>query len=87
MKAGNAKTIAKAGWVKSAHVAAVSRKTWLAGTIDELDSYGKRYAKQRSELTSLESIPLTSTTARQRATARKDVRALDSFFKTPGLNG
>lgn len=86
VKPGNPKSIAKADWVKSAHVSAATKHTWLGAANDELDSYGKHYAAQRADLASLESIPLTNTTAKQRAAAHRDVRALDTFFHTPGLN-
>jgi hypothetical protein len=81
--AGNAKTYAQGDWIKSARVSAADRNTWLASAVDELDSYGKRFATQRAELATLESIPLTNATAKQRAVARKDIAALDKFFNTP----
>jgi hypothetical protein len=84
---GNAKAIARADWIKSAQVSAAEENDWFGAAIDELDSYGKRFATQRAELASLEAIPLTDTTAKQRATARRDVRALNAFFHTPGLFG
>jgi hypothetical protein len=83
--AGKPAKIARADWIKSAHVAAAREKSWLGAADDELASYGKRYHAERGDLASLESIPLTSTTAKQRATARRDYRALDQFFRTPGL--
>lgn len=78
--------IARADWIKSAHVAAAEQNIWLGGANDELASFGQRFHQARSALTSLESIPLTSTTPKQRATARQDVRILDKFFGTPGLD-
>jgi hypothetical protein len=83
--AGKPVKIARADWIKSAHVAAAREGFWLGAADDELASHGKRYHAERVDLTSLESIPLTSTTAKQRATARRDRRALDKFFHTPGL--
>ena len=84
--AGNARRIAKADWIKSSKVAAAIQNEWFGSAKDELDSFGARYAAEIKDLTSLESIPLTSTTAKQRATARHDVKALDRFFHTPGVN-
>jgi hypothetical protein len=84
--AGHPKKIARADWIKSTKVAAARQNRWLGAANDELASYGTRYAKARTALRSLESIPLTSTTAKQRATAHRDVRALDAFFHTPGLD-
>jgi hypothetical protein len=86
VKVGDAKALARADWVKSAHVSAAMANSWLSGARDELANYGSRFAAERADLTSLESIPLTDTTAKQRADARRDVHALDSFFHTPGLN-
>ena len=83
--AGRPVKIARADWIKSNKVAAAKQSFWLAGAQDELASYGTRYGKARVALRSLGSIPLTSTTAAQRATAHRDVKALDAFFKTPGL--
>jgi hypothetical protein len=83
--AGKPSKFARADWIKSFRVAAARQNFWLGGADDELAAYGKRYRDQRAELSSLESIPLTSTTAKQRATAHRDVRALDKFFHTPGL--
>ncbi len=86
VKAGKTTKFARADWIKSSKVNAAEGNFWHAAAVDELDSYGKRYAAERAELTSLEAVPLTNTTAKQRATARRDVRALDGFFDTPGLN-
>jgi hypothetical protein len=83
--AGNAKKIARADWIKSAHVAAARQNIWLGGANDELAAYGKKYHAERADLTSLESIPLTSTTAKQRAAAHRDRHNLNKFFHTPGL--
>ncbi len=84
--AGNPLTIARADWVKSGKVAAAEQNDWLGAAVDELYAYGTKYAVARAELVSLEAIPLTDTTAKQRATASRDVTALDAFFKTPGIN-
>jgi hypothetical protein len=86
VSAGQPRKIARADWIKSAHVAAAEQKLWFGAANDELASFGSRYHHERAALTSLESIPLTGTTAQQRATARRDVRVLDKFFGTPGLN-
>jgi hypothetical protein len=83
--AGNPKKIARADWIKSAHVSAARQNDWLGSAKDELDAYGKRYRNERADLSSLESIPLTSTTPKQQATAHRDRRALNRFFHTPGL--
>jgi hypothetical protein len=85
--AGNAKKFARADWIKSAHAAAARQNFWLGGADDELAAYGKKYHAERAELNSLESIPLTSTTAKQRATAHHDRHALDKFFHTTNLGG
>ena len=84
--AGNPRLIARADWIKSGQVAAATSNDWLGAAVDELSAYGTRYVFVRAELVSLEAIPLTSTTAKQRATASRDVRGLDTFFQTPGLN-
>lgn len=83
---GKPRKIARADWIKSAHVAAAEQKLWFGAANDELASFGSRYQHERAALTSLESIPLTNTTPEQRAAARRDVRILDKFFGTPGLN-
>jgi len=43
------------------------------------------YGKAIDELTYLEHLPATNDTPTQQANAHADVRALDSFFGTPGL--
>jgi hypothetical protein len=43
------------------------------------------YGTAIAELTYLAHLPATNDTATQRATAQSDVRALDTFFGTPGL--
>jgi hypothetical protein len=83
--AGKPRKIARADWIKSTRVAAAKQNVWLAGANDELAAFGKRYRAARTDLSSLESLPLTGLTAKQRATAHRDVRALDKFFGTPGL--
>jgi hypothetical protein len=85
--AGKPIKFARADWIKSAHVIAARQNIWLGGANDELAAYGNRYQAERADLTSLESIPETSTTAKQRAIAERDRRALDKFFHTPGLGG
>ncbi len=84
--AGNAKSYAKADWIRSGNTIAANQNAWFAATVDELDSYGKKYASQRADLASLESIPLTNATKKQRAAAHRDIVALDAFFNTPGVN-
>lgn len=86
IKPGNPQKIARADWIKSHQVVSARANVWLAATIDELDSYKGRYAKQRTQLTELLAIPLTSTTAKQRAIARRNTRALNHFFKVTGEN-
>jgi hypothetical protein len=83
--AGKPRKIARADWINSARVSAARENFWLGAANDELAAFGKRYHDERADLTSLESIPLTNTTAKQRAAAHRDVRALDKFFGTPGL--
>ena len=83
---GHPKSHARTDWITSAHVAAAERGSWLAAAVDELDAHRKKFASERADLQSLQSIPLTDTTAAQRAAARRDARALDTFFHTPGLN-
>lgn len=87
IKPGNAKKIARADWIKSHQVASAGANVWIAATIDELDSYKGRYAKQRAQLTELLAIPLTDTTAKQQAIARRNTRALNHFFKATGEKG
>jgi hypothetical protein len=83
--AGNARRFARADWIKSAEVAAARQNDWLGGANDELAAYGKEYHAERADLASLESIPLTSTTAKQQAAAHRDRHNLNKFFHTPGL--
>jgi hypothetical protein len=86
IKPGNARKIARADWIKSHQVVSARANVWVAATIDELDSYKGRYAKQRTQLTELLAIPLTDTTAKQQAIARRNTRALNRFFKVTGAN-
>jgi hypothetical protein len=83
---GHPAAYARADWIASAHVAAAVRNVQLGSALDEMYAFGKRYSAVREDLRSLESIPLTDTTAKQRATARRDAVTLDNFFHTPGLN-
>ena len=83
---GNPKTYARKYWIKSSKVSAAEQNAWFGAAKDELAAYGSRYKSERAHLTSLESIPLTDTTAKQRAAAHRDVRALNTFFHTPGVN-
>lgn len=80
IKQGNPLKIARADWIKSHEVASAESNVWIAATIDELHSYKKRYATQRAQLSELLEIPLTDTTAEQRAIARRNTRALNDFF-------
>jgi len=86
IKPGNPRKIARADWIKSHKVVSARANVWIAATIDELDAYQGRYAKQRNQLTELLAIPLTSTTAQQRAIARRNTRALNHFFTVTGEN-
>ncbi len=86
IKPGNPKKIARADWIKSHQVVSARANVWIAATIDELDAYKGRYAKQRTQLTELLAIPLTDTTAKQRAIAHRNTRALNRFFKVTGDN-
>ncbi|GLY16352.1 hypothetical protein Kisp01_33670 [Kineosporia sp. NBRC 101677] len=81
IKPGNPLKIARADWIKSQQVASAEQKVWIAGAIDELHSYKKRYAKQRNLLSELLEIPNTGTTAEERAIARRNSRALNDFFE------
>lgn len=58
----------------------------LQQAADDLRSAGNSgYGTAVAELTYLAHLPATNDTAAQRANAQSDVRALDTFFGTPGL--
>ena len=77
---------ALAAWKKAAAAPAATMNQYLQQAADDLraaDNPG--YGTAIAELTYLAHLPATNDTATQRATAQSDVRALDTFFGTPGL--
>jgi hypothetical protein len=59
---------------------------YLQQAADDLRAAGNSgYGAAIAELTYLVHLPATNDTATQQANARSDVRALDTFFGTPGL--
>lgn len=78
---------AQADWVRGDRVAAAAESRYWRAARDELGHYGPRYRSQRQALATLVSLPITDTTAGQRATAVRLTRALNAFFDTPGRYG
>jgi hypothetical protein len=77
---------ALAVWKQSAMTASASRSLYLRRAAADLTAAGNpRYAAAVQELMNLASIPETGLTSAQMAKAHADIRALDSFFGTPGL--
>ena len=77
---------ALAAWKNAAAAPAATRNEYLQQAADDLRAAGNSgYGAAIAELTYLAHLPATNDTATQQANARSDVRALDTFFGTPGL--
>lgn len=77
---------ALAAWKNAAAAPAAAMNEHLQQAADDLRSAGNSgYGTAVAELTYLAHLPATNDTAAQRANAQSDVRALDTFFGTPGL--
>jgi hypothetical protein len=77
---------ALAAWKNAAAAPAATMNEYLQQAADDLRAAGNSgYGTAIAELTYLAHLPATNDTATQRANARSDVRALDTFFRTPGL--
>jgi hypothetical protein len=76
---------AQADWVHGATVDSAHQNLVWGQAVTHLKAAGSTYASQIALLKQLMSIPETGDTPAQIATARKDVKALDSFFGTVGL--
>jgi hypothetical protein len=77
---------ALAAWKNAAAAPAATMNQYLQQAADDLHATGNSgYRTAIAELTYLANLPATNDTAKQRANAQSDVRALDTFFKTPGL--
>lgn len=77
---------ALAAWKNAAAAPAATMNEYLQQAADDLRAAGNSgYGTAIAELTYLAHLPATNDTATQRANARSDVRALDTFFGTPGL--
>jgi Protein of unknown function (DUF4232) len=71
-------------WTQGANVDAAGMNYYFIKARHELKT-AKNYPTQVAELTQLISLPDTGLTPKQIKEARADVKALDSFFATPGL--
>jgi hypothetical protein len=58
---------------------------FLKAASDLRQGSGTGYTKAENELTYLGNLPVTNVPSAQQAKASADVKALDSFFGTPGL--
>lgn len=77
---------ALAAWKNAAAAPAATMNEYLQRAADDLRAAGSSgYGTAIAELTYLAHLPATNDTATQRANAQSDVRALDTFFGTPGL--
>lgn len=77
---------ALAAWKNAAAAPAATMNEYLQQAADDLRAAGNpAYGTAIAELTYLAHLPATNDTAAQRANARSDVRALDTFFGTSGL--
>lgn len=77
---------ALAAWKDAAAAPAAIMNEYLQQAADDLlKARNSSYRTAIAELTYLAHLPATNDTATQRATAQSDVRALDTFFGTPGL--
>ena len=77
---------ALAAWKNAAAAPAATMNQYLQQAADDLRAAGNSgYGTAIAELTYLAHLPATNDTAAQRANARSHVRALDTFFGTPGL--
>ena len=77
---------ALAAWKNAAAAPAATMNQYLQQAADDLRAAGNSgYGTAVAELIYLAHLPATNDTATQRANARSDVRALDTFFGTPGL--
>jgi hypothetical protein len=77
---------ALAAWKGAAAAPMASMNTYLEQAADDLRAAGDSgYDTAISQLTNLLDLPPTDDTPTQQAKAQSDVKALDSFFGTPGL--
>ncbi|MCW2523250.1 MAG: hypothetical protein JWO63_1585 [Frankiales bacterium] len=76
---------AQADWLHGATVDSASHNLVWTAAVNHLKAAGSAYATQIALLKQLMSIPETSLTPAQIATASKDLKALDVFFGTVGL--
>lgn len=77
---------ALAAWKNAAAANAATMGMYLQQAADDLRASGNPgYGTAIKELTYLEHLPATNDTPAQQANAHSDVKALDSFFGTPGL--
>lgn len=78
---------ARAAWIRSSHVGLGVMYIYENKAADDLRaSHRASYKAAIDELEYLATIPGTDVTNQQQVKGRADVRALDAFFGTPGLN-
>jgi hypothetical protein len=71
-------------WIRGAQAVSANQNYYFGHARSEL-KYHNDYPEQVKELSQLISLPETGLTKKQIKEARADVKALDSFFATPGL--
>ena len=77
---------ALADWKLAARASAAEMNKYLIRAAGDLRASGRSsYNTAINDLTYLAHLPATNNTPTQRANAQADVKALDSFFGTPGL--
>jgi hypothetical protein len=77
---------ALAAWKNAAAANAATMGMYLQQAADDLRAADNAsYSTAINQLTYLEHLPATNDTPTQQANAHTDVKALDSFFGTPGL--
>jgi hypothetical protein len=77
---------ALADWKLAARTSAAEMNNYFLRAADDLRASGRSsYGPAINDLSYLAQLPATNDTPAQQAKAQADVRALDSFFGTPGL--